>query len=161
MPPQEPNHVLDTLARLEYWRQPPVDNPKRQFRRYMIRGDATLEPLEEQTIESPVIHVMLRDVSRTGVGFLCDTLLQRYSFWRVKFRLQHYQMGTQAVMIRYCRQVRGGLFLVGAQSVMEPYLLGLLGVPEQELNAKPDGPHNEQTFEDFVTPEFIENTHEA
>jgi len=42
-------------------------------------------------------------------------------------------VGIVPVLIRYCRSVNDGVYEVGGQIMIEPYILTILDVPQHEL----------------------------
>lgn len=130
----EPRDLIEVLGRMEYWRQePPVDH-KRAFRRFVVRGEATLEPVHSGKVIESDARAMLRDVSRGGVGFLCDRFLEPGDIWRIRFERKGYLLGQQPILIKFCRLVQDGLYLTGGQFIIEPALMVALGVDETDLH---------------------------
>ncbi len=134
MAQQEPRDLMDVLKRLESWREMPAEDPSRQYRRFMIRGDAYLEPIDAAPLENvKPERVILRDISRAGLGILTERKLPAGSNWRLRFQSDQYQLGSQVVVVRFCRMIQAGLYLVGTQLAFEPVMMHLLGVPADML----------------------------
>lgn len=130
----EPRDLIEVLSRMEYWRQePPVDR-KRAFRRFVVRGEATLEPMQTGQSMNGHVHAMLRDISRGGIGFLADSFLQPGEVWRIRFEQHGHLIGQQPILVKFCRLVQDGMYLTGGQFVIEPALLIGLGVDEGDLH---------------------------
>lgn len=134
MAQQEPRDLMDVLNRLEGWRELPAEDPSRQYRRFMIRGDAYLEPIDAVPLENlKPERVILRDISRAGIGILTERKLSAGSNWRLRFQSEQYQLGSQVIVVRFCRMIQAGLYLVGTQLAFEPVMMHLLGVPSDML----------------------------
>lgn len=152
----EPKDLIDVLSRLEQTRHEPDGPMQRKFRRFVIRGDAKVEPLSPGEMEE-VIRVQLRDISRGGIGFLCDRFLPPCTEWRMHFKAGRHGVGSQAMMIRYCRLVQDGLYLVGGQFVIEPYLMAALGVQEAAMEDEPACHYDQLDVSEFFAPELPES----
>jgi len=153
----EPRDLIDVLSRMEYWRQEPPVERHRAFKRFSIRGEARLEPVHEAFIDSAPSKVHLRDISRGGVGFLAEQFLEVGSVWRLAFTHHGRQVGTQVVIVRFCRLVQDGLFLVGGVFTVEPYLMVMLGVEETELSEDIFDRTRPEDTAAFVPPEQVED----
>ncbi|QNN22933.1 hypothetical protein HED60_11870 [Planctomycetales bacterium ZRK34] len=127
----EPRDLMDVLARLDHSRHEPTTKTMRHYKRYSVRGEARLESLDPTCVD-PSITVLLRDVSRAGIGFLVDQILEPGSMWRVQLRTRDFVIGSVAIIVRYCRAVQSDLYLCGGQVVIEPYLLNQLGIPPEQ-----------------------------
>ncbi len=151
----EPKDLMDVLAKLEHHRADPTpDSPdaQRRFRRFVVRGDALLESMDLSMTREP-LNVLLRDVSQGGVGFLSDQFIEPCTEWRVRFQAQGRIVGSQPVIIRFCRLVQDGLYLIGAQFVIEPYLMAALGVSEQELREQNICSYGNLDVSEFEAPD--------
>ena len=62
------------------------------------------------------------------MGFVCQHSLPTGSNWRVCFLQRGYVIGEQAIVVRHCRPVAEGVYLVGSQFVIDNGLLALLGI---------------------------------
>lgn len=149
----EPKDLMDVLARLDESRQEPTEQTMRRYRRYSVRGEARIEPLDPAELQSP-LRVLLRDISRAGVGFLADQFISPCTMWRMQLQTRDFVIGSTAVMVRFCRAVQSDLYLCGAQVIIEPYLMHMLGVPADQAR------HEElchfdkrDVVTDFVRPE--------
>lgn len=126
--------LVDVLARIEADRRTAIEEDRRRFRRFVVRGEALLEPLNRKSVtESRTL--LLRDIGYAGIGFLADQPLDPESMWRVRFQHDDHGavIGSQPVVIRYCRPVQANLYMVGAEFIIEPYLLSLLGIDSVKL----------------------------
>jgi branched-chain amino acid transport system permease protein len=74
------------------------------------------------------LPVLMRDIGRGGIGFVCDRELPVHTTWHVAFLQHNYQIGSIAVAIKHCRQVRPGVHLVGGQFIINSGMLVMLGV---------------------------------
>ncbi len=128
----ESQDLVQLLQRLEYWRQEPAVEKQRAFKRFSIRGDASLAPLDADMISAP-LHIMLRDISRGGVGFVSEEFLEIGTTWRMTLKKDGFRIGSQPLVVRFCRLIQDGLYLTGAQFITEPFLMHALGVPSHEL----------------------------
>ena len=129
--------LLSELNRLESLREPQRQGNRRS-RRYHIRGDAELHPAEGSRVDRTPIDVKLRDVGRGGLGFVCEQRLVPGTVWRCSFLVRDQCFAQQALVIRYCREVQDGLYLVGGQFCIDPGVMIALGVDPHEL-AHDDG----------------------
>jgi hypothetical protein len=105
----------------------------RQSTRHTVRGEAKLEPLNENLDLVAPAQVTLQDIGRTGVMFDCDRPLPLNSAWRLRILSRGHQVASLAILIRYCRAVRDGQHQIGAQLAIEPFVLSFLGVDEHEI----------------------------
>ena len=92
-----------------------------------------MEPLEEKAHLRSAIDVMVQNVSRTGVKFQVDEALTPDSTWRLRLVESGFALGTIPMLIRYCRPLPTGSFEIGAQFMIESYILNILGVATHEL----------------------------
>jgi len=130
--------VFSELTRLETRRQQSGVSKQRQFKRYVVRGEAMLVPADQRDVDSEPVQVHLRDVSRGGVGFVCDRELPVNSDWHVVFYNHGLEIGRQPVLIRHCQSVNNGLYLIGSLFCVEAGLLTLLGVNPNDLHKRED-----------------------
>lgn len=142
---EDPEKLVDVLARLEAERRRPENENRRRFRRFVIRGEARLEPLNNSSLGDSQV-VLLRDVGYAGVGFLTDRELDLETMWRMRFHHPNHGtvFGAQPVIVRYCRPIQPNLYMVGAEFVIEPYLLSLLGVEDKKLRQEVAGTEEEE-----------------
>ncbi|MCC6581754.1 MAG: hypothetical protein IT440_15080 [Phycisphaeraceae bacterium] len=125
--------LLDELTRLEDLRNPNRCEGKRQFQRFVVRGDAEMAKMDRSRIDELPIPVLLRDLGRGGVGFITQIPLEVNSVWRVCFLQHGYTVGQMAVIVRHCRTVREGVHLIGAQFCSESGLLYQMGINPQAV----------------------------
>ena len=105
----------------------------RIFQRYEVRGEARIEPLDERSVRGLCIDVRLRDISRTGVMFAIEGPIDVDSMWRMRLIDSGHAIGSVPILVRYCRSASDGAFEVGAQFMIEPYILNVLGVATHRL----------------------------
>jgi hypothetical protein len=147
---------MDLLSRMESWRAEPILDSSRAFERFPVRGDATLERAQAPHAHVQLRHVMLRDLSRGGVGFLCDEQIEPGTVWRISFYDRGQKVGTQALIVRFCRLVQDGLYLAGGQFVIEPYLMLVLGITEHDLAHDIQARARPEDTADFVAPDQVD-----
>jgi len=152
MPATEPKNLIDVLHRLDQWRQATEFECKRRFTRYDVRGEARLESLDDYDVTPPQ-RVKLRDIGRGGVGFLTDQDLEPFSTWRLRFEANGHPFASQPISVCFCRVVQDDLYLVGAQFIVEPYIMTLLGVPPAKLLEDEQPDRCGDLTRDFVSPE--------
>jgi len=133
-----PDNILSELTRLENMRQGAANSAQRQFKRYAIRGDALLISAEVADTHHDGIEIHLRDVSRGGVGFLCDRELEANTCWNIIFYHQGLQIAQQPIVVRHSQAINNGLYLIGSMFCAEAGLLALLGVNASDLHASED-----------------------
>jgi len=125
----KPTDLLGELDRLESLRNASADpESQRQFRRFIIRGEAALLPMSRNAVSHEPIPVQLRDVSRNGIGFLCGQPLAPRSVWRLEFTREGYTIGESGISVRHCEAVGRGVFLVGGQFVLGSGVMLQLGI---------------------------------
>ncbi len=128
------SNTLQQLDRLEHQRDP--NGPaarQRLFRRYVVRGDAELRPMAHTQIEHKPIEVKVRDISRGGIGFLCEQPLPENSTWELNLLEGGYSTAVQPIVIRYAQPVSDQLFLIGGQFIAATNILLSLGVEPSRL----------------------------
>jgi hypothetical protein len=152
----EPRDLVELLQRMEYWRQEPTVEKQRAFRRFSVRGHAALEPIDTDMVSGPVT-VMLRDISRGGAGFVCEEFLDVASTWRMTFKKEGFRIGSQPIVVRFCRLIQDGLYLVGSQFTAEPYIIHALGVPSHELANDVNDVTHGNSANTFVSPSALED----
>ena len=157
MPVTEPHDVTGILDQMEYWRQEPSDPQQRNYKRHSVRGDVRIEPLEGDAPVAFDAFCMLRDISRDGLGFVCYQPLPLGSQWRLWFTIRGHNMCAQPVVIRYCKAVQTGVFLVGTQFIIEPWVLCALGVADDDLADEYDIESEDDAFSEFVAPENLQS----
>lgn len=142
-------HIVRELAELERCRLSLFPGRcQRQFDRHVIRGEATLTAVEDSSQEGVTIEAHLRDVSRGGLGLVCERPLETGSRWRIEFKQNGYSIAEQTIEVRHCREVRSNLYLCGSQFIASAGLLTLLGVSASELLAESE----ENEPEEFLPP---------
>ena len=132
----QPTDAAHELAQLEALRDPTLDQAgqsARDFRRYVIRGEATLYPVSRRKLDDAGTPVHLRDISRGGMGFICDRPLPQGSDWRIIFLHNGYAVAENCICVRHVRLVRPGIHLIGTNFVAAAGLLTLLGVDAGSL----------------------------
>ena len=50
-------------------------NDRRKYRRFDVRCDAELVPTSQQSSTIEPIQIQLRDIERSGIGFICPKIL--------------------------------------------------------------------------------------
>ena len=149
MPPNDPRALLAVLAQLENVRDPSKVAGLRQFARYIVRGDAELHPLNDSDLDRSPVAIQLRDISWTGVGFICSQRLTPNTHFRLHLLSHGHSVGQQTMMVRHCREIRDNLYLVGGQFCIEAGILSLLGLNPGALS-QGDGPTAQ-----FVAPSEV------
>jgi len=148
--------LLGELDRLEALRDSSRQG-LRNFGRYVIRGDAELHQMNRNRLDPTPIEIKIRDISRGGMGFICSQPLAEHSSWRACFLQHGYVVGMQALVIRHCREVGEGTYLVGGQFVIDSGLMVTLGVPRGALqDDEVMNPNDEPNNETFLSPREIE-----
>jgi len=120
--------LLDELLKLEKLRSADSHQHRRRNQRFIVRGDAELlEMGRGRFTELPVI-VVLRDMCRSGVGFVADRSLDIGSVWRLRLLQRGYDIAEVGVIIRYSQKVKDSVYLTGTQVCLRNGLIHLLGV---------------------------------
>lgn len=152
MPNTEAQQLLDELNRLEDLRNPARCEGKRQFHRYVVRSDAELVRMDRShTLETP-IPVMLRDVGRGGIGFVCTDKLDNESLWQVNFLQHGFVIGHMGVIVRHCRTISDDFYLIGGQFCSDSGLLYQLGVNPSVVEES-DAPAQMMDSDTFIAPD--------
>jgi hypothetical protein len=154
MATRAPQVLLDHLARMEGLRDPTRAQAKRQFHRYVVRGDAELLEQEGSQLERTVLPILLRDIGRGGIGFVCGQDLLTNSTWRVSFVDHGYVMGEQTLLIRHCQRVADNVYLIGGQFCAPGGLLCQAGVDPAILRQE-DANADGVTKGVFVDPQQV------
>ncbi len=118
--------LLKKLATLERRPITPVADESRQAPRAQVRGEAELQPLDRHCLDRSPVDVAIRDISRTGLGFVAVRPFAVNSLWRCGFVHRSHIVSYQALEIRHCTEVAEGIYQVGAQFVADPAVLMLL-----------------------------------
>jgi len=138
--------LINVLSRIEFWREPEPAERKRSFPRFSVRGEATVEPVGRDVAADQRLPVQLRDISRAGIGLVTDTYIEPGSTWRVGFYHRHLLIGSQVMVVRFCRLIEDNAYLVGGQFVIEPGLMHAVGVPVSALQQDADADHEADGF---------------
>lgn len=159
MPAQPDRSLLGKLHSIEQAQEAPNnDNHPRLFRRYVVRGDAMLHPMNRSRLDATPLDIKLRDVSRGGIGFICDQPIGMHTTWRLEVLIGGYAVGAQALIVRHVEEVSAGMYLIGATFVLDTAILALLGVEPTLLEDAEDiaGPRlasdEASDDDDFVAP---------
>ena len=130
------NHdrLLQTLESLEKSRDATPAARQRRHPRLSVRGEAVLVSAEVGELHRPPLTVQLRDISRGGVGFLSDFCFSTGTVWRLCLLEHGHLIGQQTLVVRYCRQLEPGVFLVGGQFCIESGLMIWLGVDPSAID---------------------------
>lgn len=156
---RRPETLLAELNRLETLRNPgKAGDQQRQFNRFVVRGDAELHPMSRSRLDRSPIEIKIRDVGRGGLGFICHERVEPGSNWRVHFLQHGYVVGQQALIVRHCRPVSEGLYLVGSQFVADTGLLTTLGVDPGAIldgDSLEEQPGNDDTAIGFLPPSEV------
>ncbi|MFW6033272.1 MAG: PilZ domain-containing protein [Phycisphaeraceae bacterium] len=146
------NQPLDLLGELQEIEnaQEPARQGQRCFRRFHVRGTAEMRPIDTCRLDRSPVEVQLRDVSRGGVGFVSAQTLPVGSTWRICFLYRGYIIGHQPVLVRHCRRMEGGAYLVGGQFCLDTVMFPVLGIDPGEVE---EGDHRSDDMASFVPPE--------
>lgn len=150
--------LVEELAALEHLRDPSKSKGLRQYRRFVIRGDAELLPMDPTELVRAPIDITLRDISRGGVGFVCSTELPLRSVWRMVLNTHGYAVGMMALVIRHRRVVRDGVILTGGQFGIPTGLMITTGVDPAAISRTDSDPDADlDTGDDgtFVDPQGV------
>ncbi len=149
----QPQSLLDEAARLESLRDDQCGQHRRRDRRFVVRGDADLIDINRAGVSDAVVSVMLRDISRSGVGFITDQALEVGSAWRLRILQQRHGVSETDVIVRFTRPTDGGVYIVGCQVCVQEGLMVLLGVEPNEIG-QGDG-LAEAAEGSFLTPDEL------
>ncbi|MCC5827841.1 MAG: hypothetical protein JJU36_00205 [Phycisphaeraceae bacterium] len=147
----KPEQVLRKLEQLESLRDATATNRQRRFARHTVRGEAIVTELHLPPTSGEDSGAALRDVALGGVGFLSTRELPTGSIRRIIFLNHHHVVGSAAIYIRHVRSVEDGLYLVGAQYLLDPGLMLCQGVDPAELEIS----INKLAKSDFSSPSDI------
>ncbi len=127
MVPKDPRSLLQVIAKLEHLRSAGQAKGLRQFNRWIVRGEAEIQGVDEQ-VSGPPLRIHIRDISWGGVGFICDRALFPKTLWRMHILFREQIVGHQSMIVRHCRKVDEDVYLVGGQFVIDAGLMCILGV---------------------------------
>lgn len=147
--------LLDDLAELERLRDPAKSRGLRQYRRFVVRTDAELHPMDPTHIDRMPIEVKLRDISRGGAGFVCSRNLAFRSVWRLVILHRGYAVSEMAVVIRHGRDIRDGVYLMGGQFGAETGAMVIAGVDPLAITTT----DADADAEDVVGGRFVDPDH--
>jgi len=100
----------------------------RRHDRHSIRQQAKLEPLDEACDLEQIFHVTLQDLSRSGAKLLSDRPLRPNTTWRLRIIDKSLAIASLPVRICYCKTLKDGVYHLGAQVMIEPFVLAALGI---------------------------------
>lgn len=135
--------LVEELAALEQLRDPEKSRGLRQYRRFVIRGDAELYPMDPTELARAPIDIALRDMSRGGVGFVCSMPLPERSVWRLVMNVHGYAVGMIGLIIRHSREVRPGVMLTGGQFGITTGLMIVMGIDPAAITRSDEDPDAE------------------
>ena len=148
--------ILQQLDRLEHLRNP--NSPaaqQRLFRRYVVRGDAELRPMSHTQIEHLPIEVKVRDISRDGIGFLCEQALPTNSTWELNLLEGGYLTAVQPIVVRHTQPVSDQLYLVGGQFIAATNMMLSLGVDPSRLRDDEARGASAEDIDSFLPPSEV------
>lgn len=151
MSPGQPQQLLVALRKAERLRNLTNRTGSRIYTRFDVRGEAELHPMDARRLDRQPLQIVLRDVSRGGVGFVADEPLDINSTWRICFLNRGHVVAQQAMIVRHCRSIADGAYLIGAMFCIETGVLSMLGV-DPVAAQRADGPRPSDTAT-FVAPE--------
>lgn len=154
MPGSGPLNLLEELNRLETLRSPKPGGHRRH-QRFLVRTDAELHPMNPQQLDRTPLEIKLRDISRCGLGFICQTPLPQGSTWRACFIHRGHVVGQQGLMVRHCRNVGDGLYLIGAQFCADTGLLVTLGIEPTRIYEGDNHYGDESDADAFSSPDDV------
>lgn len=152
----EARKLVQTLAELERLRESGGLNRQRQHRRFPIRADAELHPMDPGELSRASLEVKLRDIARGGAGFVTTAGLAVRSVWRLVLLTRGYAIGEIGLVVRHCREVSSGVHLVGGQFGIGTGFMAVLGVDPgkvaraDEAGELDDDPHR------FAAPDELQ-----
>jgi PilZ domain len=149
----DPRTLLAALSKLESIRDPSAGKNLRQYVRFVVRGEAELQPLERDRLDQRPVSALMRDLSRGGLGFVCQEELPVGSLWRAGFMHQDHVVTQQAMIIRHGRRVQENLFLYGGQFVLDTATMVLQGIEPSKIRDGDQTQRNEPNS--FVSPSEV------
>jgi hypothetical protein len=143
------------LRRLDSWKSRSALSRQRRFFRYPARGQARLSSANPGR-ECSAISVEVRDISRGGVGVLCDQPAEIGHCWRLNLLDDRVVIASLPVFCRYCRKVIDGAYLIGLEFGAEAGLLMAMGVSAKDIMSGDEMPDEQELVSgDFVAPETV------
>ena len=100
--------------------------------RHEVRALVKLEGMEPHNLNT-TRSAQLFDISLGGASFLSDQPINLGTMWRLAILQNDQRTGTQSLDIRSCKKVDAHQYLIGAQFILEPYLLAMVGVNPHAL----------------------------
>lgn len=151
---QRARELLRELEELEQLRSQDAARGKRNYERFVIRGDARLLPMEDHGDADAGIRVLLRDLGRGGLGFITSGAVPSASLWRIEFLQHDYVVATASLHVRHCREVSEGVHLCGGMFVADSGVMCQLGVEPASIRGGADIADLAQAG-GFVTPQDV------
>ncbi|MHC4996199.1 MAG: hypothetical protein ACYTGQ_14235 [Planctomycetota bacterium] len=106
---------------------------RRKSVRHAVKCVATIEPLSGGGNRSQGNEVEVHDVAQCGVMILLDRVLETGSTWRLLLGREGETVGSAPFVVRYGRLCEDGRYACGCQFMVEPALMTLMGVDEDEV----------------------------
>jgi len=132
--PTKATKLLTALDQLDRLREKSNRyHAKRRHRRFNVRSEVLLYPMDMRQTDRDPVPAVVRDLSRTGMGFVSQTPLPIGAAYRASFLNRSFVIGQQALIIRHAREVEDGAYLIGSEFCIESGLMCLLGVKPSEI----------------------------
>lgn len=102
---------------------------RRLSKRYEVRCDATLTPINHDGISKPALQVTILEIGRTGVLVLTSEVLEVNSEWRLNILKDGYLQHTQPIIVKRVKVTdNDSMCIAGAMFVIEHSVLQLLEI---------------------------------
>lgn len=137
----QPNsYRLDVIENREIYQF--SEHTRRVFPRFVIQGRGRIRPaLIKAADRSLSSDIYLRNIGRSGIGFVASQDLPRHTLWTISFLQADYVVAEQSVQIRHAHQIEKDVYFYGAQFTVNEGLLSLLGIQPKDIAcAGPDEP---------------------
>lgn len=131
-PEGRPSHHPHTIGRDDLTQ--PDDRHRRTFPRFTIQGRARIHPaLQKANDPSKSFDIYLRNIGRSGIGFVTNQNLPLHTLWTISFLQAEYVVAEQSVQIRRAHQIEKDVYFYGARFTVNEGLMSLLGIQSKDI----------------------------
>jgi len=132
MEAERPRSLRDALHEIASWQNSDSNRRLRRFTRYPVRAEGYLRPASEAPSSWQMVHVL--DISRGGVGVLCDSTITPGTMWTFELRCENLILSTFSAFCRHTRSINNDAYLVGLQFGLDAAPLLALGVSTKDVS---------------------------
>jgi hypothetical protein len=146
--------LLAQLAALGKTRPSEVPHERRQYRRFEVRAEADLYPMDRRAPHSHPVAALIRDIGQCGAGLIATADLPLDSTWRMAVLNRQLVIAQLPIIIRHSRKLGDAAWLINTQFCIESGLLSMLGInPTAICEGHLPGP--EELQGEFLAPDEL------